>query len=140
MSEIIGYIFIIALFWFILYWILGGVIFAVISIMSVAKIKRAQFSCLFTLLSMGAAFGAAYFGTSHAEDRIFACLAEEQDVFGQLASVIGCGILEQVVSGAFWFIVLIGIGIMAFIFSRATNQSWVDSDKNAGDELDILEI
>jgi len=140
MTALLGHIFVIAIFWFILYWVLGGVVFAVISIFRVSKLRRAQFSCLFTLLSAGCAFGAAYFGALKAEDQIYVCLEQETDVFGRLASVIGCGILEQVVSGAIWFGILLVLGYVAYLFSRATNQSWVDSHEGVGDEFDIIEI
>lgn len=141
MSEIIGYIVIIGLFWFILYWVFGGVLFAAIAITRTIKLRRARFSCIFTLLSLVCGFGAAYSGTFYAQNNINVCLAEAGDPFDALASVIGCGILEQVAAGAAWFGILIAVGLVFFILSRATNQSWMDSDHGLEDErYDIIEV
>lgn len=140
MQELFGYISIIALFWFILYWVFGGVVFASIAILRVIKLRRARFSCFFTLASLVCAFGAAYSGTLYAERAIYTCLEEAEDVFDRLASVVACGILEQVAAGTAWFGILIAAGLFLFFISRASNQSWIDSDEDGTEKYDILEI
>lgn len=141
MSDIIGYIFLIALFWFVLYWVFGGVLFASIAIINVVKLRRARFSTIFTLLSLLCAFAAAYSGTFYAQETVNACLAASADPFNDLAAIIGCGIFEQVAAGAVWFIILMAIGFVFFILSRATNQSWIDSDYGLEEErYDIIEV
>lgn len=141
MHSLLGYIAIIALFWFVLYWVVGGVIFGVIAILQVSKLRRARFSSLFTIASAACAFAAAYYGTKTAHGAIRACLEQANEPFSRLASVIACGILEQVASGIGFFIVLMAIGAVIFVISRATNQSWIDSHEGIeADELDIIEI
>src|SRR5688572_25702387 len=140
MLDILPHIFVIAFFWFVIYWVMGGVFFGAIAIVRVIKLRRARFSCLFTLASALCAFGAAYTGTFYAHENIRACIKEANDVFGKLASVIACGILEQVSAGFIWFLILIGVGLLFFVLCRASNQSWMDSEDDGRDELDILEL
>lgn len=141
MSDILGYIFIIALFWFVLYWVLGGVIFASIAIINVVKLRRARFSTIFTLLSLLSAFCAAYSGAFYAREAVDECLASSADPFSDLAAIVGCGVLEQMAAGAIWFVILMGVGLVFFILSRATNQSWIDSDYGLEEErYDIIEV
>lgn len=141
MHSLLGYIAIIALFWFVLYWVIGGVLFGVVAILQVSKLRRARFSSLFTLASAACAFAAAYYGTKSAHGAIRACLEQANEPFSRLASVIACGILEQVASGVGFFVVLMALGVVIFILSRATNQSWIDSHEVVdAEDLDIIEI
>lgn len=140
MLDIIGHIFIISLFWFVLYWVIGGVLFGAIAIIHVIKLRRARFSCLFTMTSALCAFAAAYTGTFYAQDAVYTCLEESEDFFGDLASVIACGVLQQMAAGIIWFLILFGIGLLLFILSRAHNQSWIDSEDDGEDQFDILEL
>ena len=141
MSEIIGHIFVIAFFWFMFYWVFGGVLFAVVSIMNVSKFRRARFSCLFTTASLICGFGAAYSGAMAAKESIDACLVESNDMFGRLASVVACGVFEQMVAGVFWFFILLCLSALAYILSRAGNQSWIDSHEGTDDDhFDLLEF
>lgn len=141
MMDLLGHIIVISFIWFIIYWMAGGVLFATIALINVIKLRRARFSCLFTLASYLSALGAAYMGTYVAKEQIYACVAEAEDVFGALASVIACGIFEHVGAGALWFIVLVVIGVLLLILSRATNQSWMDTEDGVfEDRFDVLEL
>lgn len=116
----------VGLMWFIIYWIVGGVIFSIAALFRIAKIRKAQFSCLFTLASIGCAFGATYTALIIGEKEIHVCLGEAQDIFGQFASVIACGVFPLMIMGAIWFAGLLFIGSILLYLSRAQNQSWVD--------------
>ncbi len=112
--------------WFILYWIIGGIIFSIAALFRVAKLRKAQFSCLFTFASIGCAYGATYTGQLFGQNQIAVCLSEARDVFEQLASVVACGMFSVVSMGAIWFIGLLIISSILLYLSRAKNQSWVD--------------
>ncbi len=127
-AEWIPYLLILGIIWFIVYWIVGGVLFALVAFSRVTKLRRALFSTLFTIESFLLGLLVAFAGTYSAEEQIATCVAESQDIFGDLASVIACGVLEHMVAGFIGFIVLIIAGLLTYFASRATNQSWLDSD------------
>lgn len=112
--------------WFVLYWIIGGIIFSIAALFRVAKLRKAQFSCLFTLASLGCAYGATYTGFLFGQKEINVCLSQARDIFEQLASVFACGILPMVFMGSAWFLGLLLLGSILLFISRAKNQSWVD--------------
>ncbi len=128
MPELLGYTIMIAVLWFLIFWILGGVFFAIVTLARVTKLRKARFSCLFTLLSMSFAYGAAYSGMYFGAKRIRFCLHEASAFVDVLAAIFGCGILEMIASGGLWFIGLLACGFVVLIVSRAENQSWVDND------------
>lgn len=134
MLDILGFKFVIALFWFILFWLFGGVFFSAISIVRVIKLRKARFSCLFTLLSAVCAYGAAHTGIWWARNQIRECIAQTHDVFGKMASVVACGIFQEAFAAAIWFGVLIFGGFMLLYLTRAENQSWIDSDEGLEEE------
>ena len=142
MFQILPHIFLIAAFWAVLYWIVGGVIFAIVAIFQLEKIRRARFSCLFSLASAFCGFGAAYSGAYFAQSSIQLCLEQDAgEMFGRLSSVIACGILEQAAAGFIWFLILFGLGLLALVASRAQNQSWMDSNEHLDESrLNILEM
>ncbi|MDP2631151.1 MAG: hypothetical protein Q8P30_00075 [Candidatus Uhrbacteria bacterium] len=124
----LGQTLLISLFWFPIYWLFGGVFFSTIAILKVIKLRKARFSCLFTILAAGAAYGASYSGTWFGEYNIEQCVEESAGFFRALASLIACGILELSVAGLVWFIILILIGFGALFVSRSGNASWIDTD------------
>jgi hypothetical protein len=138
MVEILGYKFIIALFWFILFWIFGGVFFAAVGIMRVIKLRKARFSCLFTILSAVCAYAAAHTGVWWARKEIKECIAQTHDVFGKMASVVACGIFEEALAAVIWFTVLILGGFILLYLTRAENQSWLDSDEGIEEDPSVF--
>ncbi len=124
--------------WFPLYWVFGGVFFATITIFRVIKLRRGRFSCLFTILTAGFAYGAAYSGLALSRVRVEMCLRKAHGFFDTIAAVFACGILEILAAGLLWFLLLLVCGFIILIISKADNQSWVDSKKGLGDEEDEL--
>ncbi len=124
----------IAAVWFPLYWLFGGVFFAVVTIARVVKLRRGRFSCLFTLLTIGFSYGAAYTGLAFSRERVDACLIEAVGFFDTIAAVFACGILEILAAGALWFSLLLVCGFAVLILSKAENQSWVDSKQGFEDK------
>lgn len=132
------YTFLISLFWFPLYWIFGGVFFATIAIIKVIKLRKVRFSCLFTLTSLAAAYGASYLGMVLGENEIQACLAQTSGFINSFSAIVGCGILSFFLAGAIGFITLILVGLLILFISRAANQSWVDSDEGVREDTQLL--
>ncbi|MFH1610980.1 MAG: hypothetical protein ABIA83_00025 [Patescibacteria group bacterium] len=112
--------------WFIIFWIVGGVIFSIAALFKIAKLRKAQFSCLFTITCVGCAYGATHSAFLIGNSQVGACLNQAQDIFGKFASVIACGIFPITAMGIIWFIALMLVGAVLLYISRAKNQSWVD--------------
>jgi hypothetical protein len=141
MSGILSFTIIIAIFWFILYWVLGGVAFSILAMVRLAKMRKTRFSCLFTLTAAACALGASRTGLLLARNNVRTCLEGVDDRFERLASVIACGILEEVAAGIIWFLLLLLIGTVIMVLARADNQSWIDTDHDLDTELDeLLEV
>lgn len=137
MTETMWFAAIIGAFWFPVYWVFGGVLFAIISLFRMTKMRKAQFSCLFSLSSIFIAFGAGYGGVKLGEGQVQACIEPNITFFDTLSAVIGCGVLEIFAAGAIGFGALILVGLFLMIITKARNQSWMDSDMglNDNDEL-----
>ena len=60
--QLISLVILLSIFWFLAYWVLGGVFFAVITILRLGKIRMVRFSCLFTILALLLGVSASYFG------------------------------------------------------------------------------
>ena len=61
--------------WFVVFWLVAGVMFAVIALIRFVKLNKARFSCLFTILSFVTAYGAAWMGVMAAVKGSSRCLA-----------------------------------------------------------------
>ena len=125
-------------FWFPIYWIFGGVFFATITFLRVIKLRKVRFSCLFTITSLLTAFGAAYLGMFLGEKEITACLTDVEGFVNFLSAVIGCGIFSFFLAGIAGFIILLLLGMIILMLSRAANQSWVDSDVGVREERNLM--
>jgi hypothetical protein len=117
------------IFWFIVYWVLGGVFFAVLTILKLGRIKKVRFSCLFTLLAAACGYGAAYYGTRFGNEAIGVCLNEATTKAEVVMSLFGCGFSS--VFGAF----LVGasvltLGGMIFMaISKSKSKPWITMEK-----------
>ncbi len=117
------------IFWFIVYWVLGGVFFAVLTILKLGRIKKVRFSCLFTILAGFCGYGAAYYGTRFGNEAIKVCLLEATNKAEVVMSLFGCGFSS--VFGAF----LVGAGIltlggMVFMaISKSKSKPWITMEK-----------
>jgi hypothetical protein len=121
-----GAIITLSIFWFILFWLVGGVAFAIVALLRVIKLRNTRFSCLFTLACAGAAFGAAWSGLTLGESSIGECLSHNDSFFDQLISVFGCGVLEISFSALLWFFGLIVAGFFLMLISRGAPKAWTD--------------
>jgi hypothetical protein len=124
-NEPIGYLLILSLLWFVLFWTIGGVIFAVIGLVRFLRLNKNRFSCLFTILSAGTAFGAAWMGllATHTPEPS-ACLASAPtaDITQFLPSLFTCASEEVLSAAGLWFLFLLGAGIFLLFISRAPER------------------
>ncbi len=133
----ISSIILIAAVWFPVFWIIGGTLFAIISVVQGVKVKKATFSLLFTFGSLVFAIGASGSGYVFGKSKIDVCLSSANDFFGSLAAVVGCGVLEFFIAAAFWFAGLILVGFVLLYLCRAENQSWIDSHGDAQKDSEL---
>ncbi|MFH1766877.1 MAG: hypothetical protein ABH826_02165 [Patescibacteria group bacterium] len=138
MMEGLEYSIVIAAFWFPIYWVFGGVFFATIAFLKVIKLRKVRFSCLFTLSSLAAAYGASYLGMRLGEGEIDSCLSSASGFLDRISAIIGCGILSLFLAGGIGFIVLLGLGMIILYISRAANQSWIDSDEGVREKTNLM--
>jgi hypothetical protein len=123
-----------AVVWFVVYWVLGGVFFAVLTILRLGRIKKVRFSCLFTLLAGICGYTAAYWGTAYGAESIEVCLVQARSKAEVVASLFGCGFSS--VFGAF----LVGAAVLTFIglilmsLSKAKSKPWIILDTSEPQE------
>lgn len=114
-------IFTLTLFWFVAYWIVGGVIFSIISVTRFLHVHKARFSCLFTLLSAGAAYGAAWMG-AQVLIRQTMCIEKARSVIDVFPLMFTCATKQTFSSGLLWFLLLMAIGIGMMLILRGPDD------------------
>ncbi len=110
------------LLWFVVYWLVAGVIFAILGLARFMRINTARFSCLLTLLSLATAFAAAwtgYTGIARAHGR---CLAEIDVSFEVIPGLFHCSKMIMFSNAFLWFIVLMTLGIGLMFISRLPDR------------------
>lgn len=116
-QELAQLTWILVLAWFLIYWIAGGMMFAIVALTRLLKLKKAQFSCLFTFASLAAAYGAAATGlmmTTPAAARCVDSALQRQ----QWSEVFGCGMKEILLVGGAWFALLLLLSILFMLLSQ----------------------
>ncbi len=124
-SDVGTFLITLTILWFLVYWIFGGVVFSIISLLRPGKMKRVRFSCLYTILSLAVAYGAARVGiywASRATGRVpeASSVSEAIAVLGGLGFV---GVLLGLIAG---LIVLFIGGWVVMLISRSRDRSWYD--------------
>ncbi len=105
--------------WFIIYWVLGGVFFALIAATRFMNLSKARFSCLFTLGSLAAAYGASTIGMMLAGmNRVARCPKANPEAFHALGELVVCNYSAIFVAGSMFFALLCIGGMVALLFSR----------------------
>lgn len=124
---------ILSLLWFLVYWIFGGVVFMVISLVRPGKMKRVRFSCLYTIISAITGYGAARLGIYWATQATgtipeATTVTEAVLVVGGLEFV---GIILGLISG---FLVTFIAGWVIMLISRSHDLSWYDRNQGREEE------
>lgn len=114
---------ILTILWFVAFWIIGGIIFAIVGLVSFLRLNKNRFSCLFTIFSGLAAFGGAWMGLLAAHSaHPFMCLPKGiPKNFGITASfpnLFSCAYQEVLSAAGLWFLFLLAAGIILLFVSR----------------------
>ncbi len=114
-----------SILWFLIYWILGGVFFAVLTLLRLGRVRKARFSCLFSLLALGCGIGASYWGLQTGRSSIEACVASAESRIEMITAVFGCGFAG--VFGAFLLgaAVLVLGGFVLMLLSKSKSKPWI---------------
>ena len=110
------------LLWFVLYWLLAGVLFAIVGLVRFMRINTARFSCLFTVFSFASAYGAAWTGYVAASRQSPRCLADIQATYEAIPGLFRCAPTIMISNGVLWFIVLLALGIGLMFVSRLPDR------------------
>jgi hypothetical protein len=110
------------LLWFVIYWLLAGVLFAIIGLVRFMRINTARFSCLFTLLSFATAYAAAWTGYVATARTNARCLAEIDATYEAIPGLFRCATTIMISNGILWFIVLLAAGIGLMFVSRIPDR------------------
>lgn len=108
-------------FWFIVYWVIGGVIFALISLTQVMRIRNGRFGCLFTILSAGFAYGAAWMGLAAAKTASPTCFARLTQWDAILQAFVRCGGKSIGSAALLWGGLLLACGLVIMVISRTSS-------------------
>src|SRR3990167_9163867 len=88
-----------ATFWFLVYWVLGGVFFALVTLWRLGRVRKVRFSCLFSLWALACGIGASWYGVRYSERAITECLALAANKAESITAIFGCGFVG--IFGAF---------------------------------------
>lgn len=112
--------------WFFLYWIIGGVFFACVALLKLIRLRKARFSCLFSLTAALCALAAAWGSTVWIEKTAGDCLTFPIDRVA-ITVLFSCGGVKLVVSAIVGFILLVVIGFGLLKFSSWKDRTWLTS-------------
>lgn len=80
-----------ALLWFLAYWVFGGVAMALFALLRSGRIRRVRFGCFFSLWALAVGIAAAYGGVRFSEGAVTACLADAANRAEVVSAIFGCG-------------------------------------------------
>ncbi len=112
-------ILILSVLFFLAYWIVGGIIFAIRGLASSASMRRAMFSSLFTLLSLLLAILSGIVATVSANRLVTSCPIDAPTNLDLLSQTIACSSKAYMVVGLAGFVLTIVLGSILFSLSRA---------------------
>lgn len=127
-TELTSMFIVLSILWFVIYWVLGGVFFAVVAMVRLGRVRKVRFSCLFTILSFVVGVGAAYSGIKGSQVAVNDCLAEAVTNAEKMTAVFGCGaasIFGMFLLGA--LVLTIG-GFLIMAISKSKSQPWIVLD------------
>jgi len=114
-----------ALVWFFLYWIIGGVFFACVALLRLTRLRKVRFSCLFSLSAIVCAFGAAWGSTKWLEKTPDSCLTLVTQSKESLLLLLACGWWQFLLSAAVGLGLLIAVGFILLKISSWQDRTWL---------------
>jgi hypothetical protein len=129
-TSVLPFTIILGILWFLVYWILGGVFFAVIAIMRLGRIRKARFSCLFSLLALICGVGASVIGLQYSESAVEECMAKAVNKAETVSAVFGCGFIGVFGSFLLGAAVLTILGFFLMAISKSKTKPWLILDQD----------
>ena len=127
-AEFTSFFIVLSLLWFLVYWVLGGVFFAIITVMRLGRLRKVRFSCLFSILSLLVGVGAAYTGMKGSQEAVSDCLGQAVSNAEKMMAVFGCGaasIFGMFLLGS--FVLTVG-GFLIMVISKSKTKPWIVLD------------
>lgn len=112
--------------WSLMYWIAGGVMFALISLLRLGRVRKVRFSCLFTLLAFACGGVAAYEAVSRSQGALNACLVESKTQAETLVALFGCGFAQFFLAFLLGAAALVVGGFAVMALSGVKTRPWVN--------------
>ncbi|MCR4313845.1 MAG: hypothetical protein NUV84_01195 [Candidatus Uhrbacteria bacterium] len=137
-AELTSFLIVLSILWFVVYWVLGGVFFAVVTMMRLGRLRKVRFSCLFSILSLIVGIGVAYAGIKGSQEAVSDCLEQAVTNVEKMAAVLGCGaasIFGMFLLGA--LVLTIG-GFLIMAVSKSKSQPWIVLDHDEMSEPPVL--
>lgn len=127
-AEFTSFFIILSLLWFLVYWVLGGVFFAIITVMRLGRLRKVRFSCLFSIFSLLVGVGAAYTGMKGSQEAVGDCLGQAVSNAEKMMAVLGCGAAS--IFGMFLLgsLVLTVGGFFIMVISKSKTKPWIVLD------------
>lgn len=137
-AELTSFLIVLSILWFVVYWVLGGVFFAVVTMMRLGRLRKVRFSCLFSILSLIVGIGVAYSGIKGSQEAVSDCLGEAVTNAQKMTAVLGCGaasVFGMFLLGA--LVLTIG-GFLIMAVSKSKSQPWIVLDHEEMQEPPVL--
>lgn len=128
-----------ALVWFVFYWIFGGVFFSLVALLRMARIHTVRFSCLFTFGALACGFGAALTGVYWAGQSVGSCMGPARATADAFAGMFACGFVGIMAGMLVWAAAVVVLGFLFMAFARMKDQPWFMKFEEEGVVLDDLE-
>lgn len=126
MQDINSLIILLSILWFVAYWLLGGIFFALVTLLNMGRVRKARFGCLFTIIAVICGVGAAWSGVERAEVVMRPCLNKAQTGTETLSALFGCGFAGVMGMFTIWAAALILCGFLLFYLSKPQTEPWID--------------
>ena len=120
-----------SLLWAFMYWIFGGVLFSLIALLRVGRIRRTWFGCLFSFSALALGILAAWSGLKFSAPRLAACNInpETLDRMHLWIERFTCGIVEIIIAFVFGFLLLLLLGAGFMAASTSSTETWIEKKK-----------
>ena len=136
-AQLTSFVVVLAIVWFLVYWILGGVFFAVVALTRLGRLRKVRFSCLFSLLALALGAGTAYLGVRGSQEAVDDCLARAVTSAEKVTAVFGCGAAS--IFGVFLLgaLVLTIGGFLIMAVSKSKSPPWIVLEPAEGTEESV---
>ncbi len=134
-TELVSVFVLLSFMWFFVYWIFGGIFFAIVSLLRLGRVRKARFSCLFSLASVVCAVGASYTGVVWGRATIESCGTAFDEEASSFLSAMSCGFANITSSFLIWSAVLIFLGLIIMTISKSKEHTWFDKISNRIQEI-----